>query len=279
EAVGQPAPRDLPGRSLLTASARDDAPGRSSYFEAMSGLLNRGAAPLTGILVDREKLIDLPILERYDLAADPGERVNLAGRAPDRDRTLVAALRDYHAAPPGGRVTETPEAIARLRALGYVSGSAPRKTRYTELDDPKRLVELDAQIHHAVEAAGQGRIAAAVQMYEHVIDARPDFAMAYRHLAFLHARQGRLGEAIDLLQRAVNRGRPDRAIVTDLGGYFAAAGRPAQAIQLLEPLAGDPDADADTLNALGIAYAQAGQKDAARRTFERVLQVNPTSSV
>jgi arylsulfatase A-like enzyme/Tfp pilus assembly protein PilF len=279
EAIGQTLPPDLPGRSLLTAAERRDTSGRASYFEAMSGLLNRGAAPLTGILVDRDKLIDLPILERYDLAADPGERVNLAGRAPDRDRALAASLRDYHAVSPGTRVAETPEAIARLRALGYVSGSAAPKPRYTELDDPKRLVELDAEVHRAMEAAGQGRIADAVRIYQHAIAVRPDFAMAYRHLAFLQARQGHLGDAIDLLQRAVGRGLADRAIVTDLAGYLADAGRSAQAIQLLEPLAGDPQADADTLNTLGIAYAQAGQKDAARRTFERVLRVNPTSSV
>src|SRR5262249_47470833 len=142
EAVAQPVPADLPGRALLTADQRRDASSRASYFEAMSGLLNRGAAPLTGVIVGREKFIDLRIQERYDLSADPGERVNLAGRAPDRDRSLVAVLRGFNAPPPGPRVVEAPQVLAQLRTLGYVSGSAPRKPAYTLADDPKQLVGL-----------------------------------------------------------------------------------------------------------------------------------------
>ena len=40
-----------------------------------------------------------------------------------------------------------------------------------------------------------------------------------------------------------------------------------------------PAADLDALNALGIAYAQTGRADAARAIFERVLTINPASSV
>src|SRR5262245_36664227 len=107
EAVGQPGPADLPGRSFLSAAERADGAKRPSYFEAMSGMLNRGTAPLAGVLVDREKFIDLPIPERYDLATDTGERVNLAGRAADRDRLMANVLRGYNAAPPGVRVAES----------------------------------------------------------------------------------------------------------------------------------------------------------------------------
>jgi arylsulfatase A-like enzyme len=42
EAVGQPVPSDLPGRSLLSASERRGSSPRPSYFEAMSSMLNRG---------------------------------------------------------------------------------------------------------------------------------------------------------------------------------------------------------------------------------------------
>src|SRR5262249_8033851 len=280
EAVGLPIPGELSGRSLLTAAERRDGSGRTSYFEAMSGVLNRGAAPLAGVLVDREKLIHLPPRERYDRAAEPGERVNLAGRAPDHDRALMQALAGYHAALPGGRVTETPDAVARLRTLGYLSGrGVSGKPRYTERDDPKRLVELETEVHGAVEAAGQGRLDDAVRMYQHALSVRPEFALASRHLAFLRARRGSLGGAIDVPQRAMGAGAGDPEIVTDLAGDVTDAGRPAQAIQLLEPLAADPLVGADTLNTLGIAYAQAGRKDAARQAFERGLAADPSSSI
>ncbi len=79
DAIGQPIPSDLPGRSLLSASARRDSSPRPSYFEAMSATLNRGWAPLSGVIADRDKFIDVPIVERYDLAADRAEAMNLAG--------------------------------------------------------------------------------------------------------------------------------------------------------------------------------------------------------
>src|SRR5581483_7207146 len=51
DAVGQPIPSDLPGRSLLPSQERTAAAApRPSYFEAMAGMLNRGWAPLTGVL-------------------------------------------------------------------------------------------------------------------------------------------------------------------------------------------------------------------------------------
>ena len=207
EATGQPALNDLPGRTLLpSAERRNGSSPRPSYFEAMSAMLNRGGAPLTGVLVDRDKFIELPIPERYDLAADSAERVNLAGRTVERDRTLAATLRAFDASPPGQRRAEDPEAVARLRALGYVSGSAPAKTRYTEADDPKQLVDLDRAVHDAVEAFGGGRGDEAVRIYQGILARRPDMTIAYRHVAFIEWQRGNARGAIDALERALKAG-------------------------------------------------------------------------
>jgi arylsulfatase A-like enzyme/Flp pilus assembly protein TadD len=272
-------PSDLPGHSLLAAVDRRSSAPRTSYFEAMAGMLNRGWAPLTGVLADREKYIDVPIAERYDLASDPGETQNLVGRSPDRDRTLVAALRGFNAALPGERRAESREATAQLQALGYVSGNAPVKAHYSEADDPKRLVDIDASVHRAVEAFTAGRAADAVAIYRQVVARRPDMAIAYRHLAFVEWERGNTAGAVDVLQRAVAAGVTNAGVVTQLGEYLAETGQAAKAIQLVQPLAGLPDPDPDTLNALGIAYARAGKSDEARRTFERALAVDPESSI
>jgi arylsulfatase A-like enzyme/Tfp pilus assembly protein PilF len=279
-AVGLPTPADLPGRTLLTAVERDTrAPSRPSYFEAMSATLNRGWAPLTGVIVEREKFIDLPMPERYDLAADPSEGTNLFGRSTERDRTLAAALRGFSAAAPGQRQVEDADAVARLRALGYLSGRAPTKPRYTEADDPKRLVDLDQTIHDAVTAFTAGRGADAVSLYERVIARRPDMAIAYRHLAFIDWQRGDAAGAIDVLRRAAKGGVSDPRMVGQLGGYLTETGHVAEGMRLLESVANGADADLDSLNALGIAYAQAGRADAARAIFERLLTVNPASSI
>jgi arylsulfatase A-like enzyme/Tfp pilus assembly protein PilF len=280
EATGNKPPSDLPGRSLLPATERRlSAQPRTSYFEAMGAMLNRGWAPLNGVLVDRDKFIDLPIVERYDLAADPGERVNLSGKAPERDRALAAALRGLNAAPPGERRAEAPEAAARLRALGYVSGGAPIKAQYADADDPKQLVDLDRAMHDAVEAFGARRFDDAVKIYRAIVARRPDMAIAYRHLAFVEWQRGNPAGAVDALQRAVKAGIAQTAVVAQLGGYLADTGRTAEAIALLEPLAANPAADPETLNALGIAYIRAGRRGEAERMFTRVLAINPDSSV
>jgi len=280
EAVGQTAPADLPGRSLLSRQERAaGAPKRATYFEAMSGMVNHGWAPLSGVVVDRDKFIDLPIAERYDLATDLAEHTNLEGTAPERDRMLAAALSAFKPSLPGQRVVEDPAAAARLRALGYVSGNAPAKARYTEADDPKQLVELDGAIHRAVQAVSDGRFTEAVDIYRQVIERRPGMAIAHRHLAFIAWQQGNAAGAIEVLRRAVERGVTDPRVLAQLGNYLANTGQIAEGIRMLEPLALDPAADADTLNALALAYVQAGRAADARRLFERLLGVMEGSNL
>jgi tetratricopeptide (TPR) repeat protein len=242
-------------------------------------MLNRGWAPLTGLVSGHEKYIDLPIAERYDLATDPGENSNLAGRSAERDRTLAAALRGFNASPPGRREAESADAAARLQALGYVSGQAAPKARYTEADDPKTLVELDRAIHEAVDAFGAGRAADAVRIYQGIIARRPDMSIAYRHLAYIERQRGNAAGAIDTLQRAIKAGVRDPRAVGQLGAYLTETGKPAEGIRLLESVSDTAPPDLDALNALGIAYAQTGRRDRARAIFERILAINPASSV
>ena len=278
DAVGQPVPDGLPGRTLLPRKEREagSAP-RTAYFEAMSGMLNNGWAPLAGVIVDRDKFIDLPIAERFDLAADPAERSNLYGRSPERDRTLAAALTAFAPALPGQRAAEDPAAAASLRALGYVSGGASPKAKYTEADDPKRLIDLDAAIHRALEAFSAGRMEESAQLYWQMIDRRPDMEIAYRHLAFIDYQRGHIDAAIDVLQRALAAGVTDPRVQALLGEYLSDAGQIAEGIRILEPLAADPAANADVLNALGVAYARASRPEDARRMFERLIEAMPGS--
>jgi Tfp pilus assembly protein PilF len=281
DAVGVAAPSGIPGRTFLPVfERRSAAAARPSYFEAMSALLNRGWAPLTGIVEGREKYVDLPIAELYDLRDDPAERSNLAGGGRERERTLAEELRAFGAPLPGARRAESAETLERLQALGYISGDAPTKTRYTESDDPKRLVDLDQAVHRGVELYGARRFDEAEAEYRYVIARRPDMAIAYRHLAFIEFERGKAADAVALLERAIGRGVKHGGVVSQLGTYLAETGHTAEAIRLLEPAARDSAAsDADTLNSLGIAYARGGRPADAREIFERVLAVDPRSSI
>src|SRR6185436_9662147 len=277
DAVSADVPSTLHGRSLLPGAPLPPDGDVSSYFEAMSAMLNRGWAPLQGALSGHEKYIDLPTPELYDLAEDPREETNLVDRRADRRRVLEARLQDFHAAPPGERFTESPEMAARLQALGYTSGSAPRKTKYTEDDDPKNLMALDQWIQQGIEAWQHGRHDEALQIYRRIIDRRPSMAIGYRNLAFLQWQNGQARDAIQTLERAFRAGAVEPAMTTQLGSYLADAGRPADAIALLEPLVAVERPDPDAVNALGIAYARADQPDRAASAFKRALDDNPAN--
>jgi choline-sulfatase len=278
DAVSVPVPASLHGRSLLPGAPVAADADVTSYFEAMSAMLNRGWAPLQGVVAGREKIVDLPRAELYDLAVDPKEESNLAERRGDRVRALSIRLRDFHAAPPGERVSEAPAVAATLQSLGYTSGSAPRKAAYTEADDPKTLVQLDQWIQQGIDAWQQNRRPEAMAIYRRVIEARPSMAIGYKNLAFLQWQSGEAKSAIATLERAFRAGATEPSMTPQLGTYLAEAGKPADAIALLEPLVAASPADPDALNALGVAYARTGRDDKAAAVFERAVRESPSNA-
>lgn len=276
DALGAPADGTMSGTSLMDVIATGAGETRPSYFEAMTAHLSRGWAPLRGVLVDRDKYIDLPIPETYDLRTDAPEQRNLATTDAARTQVLFNTLRTFNMAPPGQPGEESGAVLERLRALGYIGGSpAPPRQQYTEADDPKNLIDLDKLLHDAGDLYSRGRRDEAVAAFRAVIARRPDTADAYRYLAFVYWQTGRPREAIAILEEALARGLTQRDIRVKLGIYLAESGSAARAIPLLE---GMSDADSEVLNALGIAYGQSGRLADAMRTFERALTVDTTSA-
>ena len=267
-------PAGLPGRTLLTASNGEAAP-RPAYFEAMTAMLKRGWAPLMGVLSGREKYVDLPIDELYDLAADPKETANLTGSRRDRVQALTALLSQMKPELPGEQARESSQVRETLESLGYVSGSAPRKAKYTAEDDPKKLVDVDRLMMDGIQLHRDGRTDEAIAAYRQVLARRPDMGLAYRRLAYLLWEQGHVTEAIATLRRALAANGPDVDIDVRLGTYLAETGDLAEAIPMLERAVQADPQNTDGLNGLGIAYAHAGRDADALKTFNRILEQNP----
>lgn len=277
ESAGVPAGGALSGTSLRDVIAAGSGADRPSYFEAMTSTLTRGWAPLRGVLVGREKFIDLPIPELYDLAADPNEAQNVAASRGDRVQVLFNTLKGFNVAPPGRPREETPDTLERLRSLGYIGGgSATVREKYTEVDDPKRLIEIEQTMQRAAEARRTGRIGEAIAMYQGVIARRPDTEDAYRHLALVYWRAGQPRDAIATLESALKRGVTQREVRIKLGQYLTEAGEGRRAIELLETFAAD---DPDALIALGNAYVSTGRTRDAVRTFTHLLTIDPTNGL
>jgi len=282
DALAIGAPAGLPGHSLRTQRDRDDGRDRASYFEATSSMLDYGWAPLYGVLAGRQKYIDLPIPELYDIASDPQERHNLVGGPHAASDASAAALRArlaaFAASQPPARSAERSDVIERLQSLGYVAGSGSAKRHYTERDDPKRLVQIDRRMHRAVALESDGRLDDAMAEYRAVLAVRADTMAASRHLAFDYWRQGDVASAIATLRAAERAGAPTPGEQVQLGAYLNATGRIAEGLSTLEhAAASSPDVDA--LNALGLAYARAGRDADALAAFARALQDDPASAM
>lgn len=279
EAAGVPIPADLPGRSLLSPG---EGPGDGSasptftYFESLSSTLNRGWAPLTGILDGRLKFVDLPIPELYDLAADPLERKNLFAEQTDEARRLKRLLPE-EATRVKARSAADSEEARRLLALGYLSGGAARKAVYGPEDDPKRLVGLDGKIHRVVELFQRGQAARASALAAEIVRKRPSMAAGYELLSFLLHFQGRAAEAAGVLSEAIRRDLASEAMRVRLALIFSESGRPADALRVLAPLSAS--ADPDTRNAFGIALADAGRGDEAVAIFDGILRSDPDNAL
>jgi arylsulfatase A-like enzyme/Tfp pilus assembly protein PilF len=277
--LDMPAAANLPGHSLRTDADRRSATDRPSYFEAMSAMLDYGGAPLAGVLAGRDKYIRVPIPELYDLASDPAERRNLIDRpdAAARRRALEASLAAFAAAAPGAPRPEDADAAARLRSLGYLSPGAAPKGRYTEADDPKRLANVDRELHEAVALGEDGHLPEAIDRYKRVLAERPALTAAARHLAFAYWRLGDASHAISTLQAARPTASADVGLSVQLATYLAAAGRRKESLALLEEAA-RPGADLDALNALGLAYARDNRTADALGAFNRSLQLDPDNA-
>lgn len=278
DALGSTQPDGLPGRSLAGLRAAE-ADLRASYFEALTTSLGRGWAPLYGVLVGREKFIELPLPELYDLRRDAAEQTNLIDTKPDRRRLLEARLKDVGPTSPGQQQAENTETAARLRALGYTSGRARPSKVYTERDDPKRLVELDRAIHKGIEAFHAGRLDQAIGIYTALVAERPDMTTAALNLAFLQWETGAAKAAMATLRAVRAEAGPDPEVDARLGMYLGETGSVREALALLEPAAALPEPDLDVLNALGITWARSGQAGKALDVFQRVLALDPRNAM
>jgi choline-sulfatase len=281
DALALPVPRDLPGRSLLPLARGEQAAEADSYFEALSGQLNRGWAPLRGVLSGRTKYVDLPLPELFELRSDPGEARNLvASRARELDelRRRLAALRSADRGV--ARVREAADVRERLNALGYVAAPAVApEAVYGEDDDPKRLIALDALLQQVIGRHREGNLQAALEACRELVKRRPRMSLSLLHLAQLEREAGNLPGGIAALERALAANPRDTTALALLGSYLVQAGRARDAVRALAPEAAAAEPDPELLASLALAQARVGRVPEALKTLERARRADPQSAL
>jgi arylsulfatase A-like enzyme/Flp pilus assembly protein TadD len=273
DAVGLPAAKDLPGQSLVPASRKESAEG--NYFEALTTTFNRGWAPLRGILGGGQKYIDLPIQELYDLPSDPAEAKNLAGGTPDALRRLRKRLLELPN-PSNERGTVGAEEAAKLKSLGYLTGSAETKASYGPADDPKTLIGVDQTMHKVIELIEKQKWDDAIPIARTVAAEHPKMKMAYLQLAVLLQNNGDSEAALRVYEKASANGAGGESMDRRQALLLSEMGRPQQAVNVLLPHRESDDPE--TLNALGIALSDAGRASEALPVFQRATEIDPSGA-
>lgn len=270
--LGVPAPPRLPGRSLLAPLPKRPI---FSYFEALTTNLNRGWAPLYGILQGHEKYIDLPIPELYDLRTDPNEHHNIINASPGIAARLKKEIPAEALAPPRRNVKVSSDTLAKLRSLGYLSGQeeAPQRKKYTRADDPKVLVVLDQKIHRLIDLYSRGHYEEAVKVGREVVAERPNMAEGYDDLALALRELNRGDEAVALLRGAVKRGVKSEALDRQLGQTLDEMGHPEEALEVLSPYR--HTGTIETRLAFAVALSDVGKNSDARTELEEVMKNDP----
>jgi arylsulfatase A-like enzyme/Flp pilus assembly protein TadD len=269
--VASPAPSGLrrPGRSLLAPAATN---GADSYFEALSTTLNRGWAPLRGLIRGGKKFIALPLPEVYDLPRDPREATNRIDQERAAARGIFAALPKESAWPPR-REDLKPEDEARLLSLGYLSGAAGARDSYGPEDDPKRLIGLDNKIHEVIDLYMRGRIEESVRLARELVQARPSMSLGHSLLAQALLQGGRTQEALEVMLKARRQGSVTSSMLRQLGMTLCEVGRAGEAVEILKPLT--QAGDSESLNAYALALSDAGRQEEALEVLQRLLQADP----
>lgn len=268
--VDAPAPAGLrrPGRSLLGPPDAGD-----SYFESLSTTLNRGWAPLRGLLRGGTKFISLPLPEVYELPKDPREKDNRFDAEQAAAQRVFAALPRESAWPPR-REAPTSEDEARLRSLGYVAGSAGVRESYGPEDDPKRLIGLDQKVHDTIDLYMRGKLGDSVRLARELVKERPTMSLGHSLLAQALLQAGKTPEALDVMLKARAQGAISDSLLRQLGLTLSEVGRAGEAVDLLKPLAetlGDPE----SLDAYALALSEAGRQKEAYDILQRVIKSDP----
>lgn len=137
----------------------------AAYSETFYSFSSFGWSPLHALETSRYHYIDAPVPELYDVLADPAEKNDLASQqtatmAVLKDK-LQSVLRNNPFTPsaPGGSAL-SPDALEKLRALGYVAFRSPvsAEALAAGLPDPKSKLQEFNAILEATDAFHAGDV-------------------------------------------------------------------------------------------------------------------------
>jgi arylsulfatase A-like enzyme/cytochrome c-type biogenesis protein CcmH/NrfG len=304
--LGMPALDGADGISLTATLRGERQEIPPAYLETYQPWTSYGWSPLRAVRHDGWKWIAAPRPELYQLTSDPGEGRNVFHAEHTKVRELERVRRAVSAMPakaaPG---SADPEALAKLRSLGYVgAGASAAEPPMSGLRDPKEGARLRELLTTADLALRAGDAHASLRHFDAVLREDPEnrFALVRSGAALLatgdpSAAASRLelavrldperAEARALLADALLQSEQHESAVqhamelvrlqprgaanwVKLGTAFGMSRRVAEAVDAFERAVALEPNDPQWLARLAFAQHAAGRRDAAIASLQRL---------
>jgi tetratricopeptide (TPR) repeat protein len=237
-------------------------------------------APLRGIHTADWMYVRAPKPELYDLKNDPAELHNVIDAHPKEYRDLDKQLKLLIGN--NGTETVVSQQMdqqtaERLRSLGYLGGSSQQSASLDSTGaDPKDQVEILKLLHLAKDTpASEMSSSRRIELYREALEKDPSNPALYYALGDEYEKTGQNEANMQLCLDALHHGVAEPMILSRLGELYLSKGEAKQAIAYYEPAVQMDPTDIGTINGLGSAYSANGQLAEATVEFQRALAIEP----
>ena len=278
DVLGIAPPEFLQGVSLLPLMKGKQIKKRPIYFESLGPYYNQGWAPQWGFLEDKEKFIDSPLKEFYDLESDFDEQNNIVA-----DIDVAVYLKKLNEIKEKLSASQMPpdpqemdrEAQDKLRSLGYVVAPASSvKTTYGPEDDLKTLLPFQQKLDQAIILGDEGKMEESSKLLNEIIAVRKDFAQAYLYLYNILIAQGQKDKVTEILERGLSNNPENYYIISTFGIYLVREEQFDRGIDILQRALAQLDFDPEVWHYMGFAYSRKGEDQKALEYYNKSISLD-----
>ena len=232
---------------------------------------------LSALAGERWKLIQSSETELYDLSNDPAEQHNVAAEHSGVVQGMTTRVATIQSSAPAAPAAIAAEASERLRALGYVSGSATPAASDPRAPNPARVIDAWATFESALSHINAGRARDALPALKVLAEKFPNAPVFQTTYGRALKDAGRPAEAMAVYRKAVAHIR-DASLFHDLAVAARAAGDIGEAVKAEQAALALESNNPAALNGLGLLHAEAGRAKDAAASFERAATLDPSNA-
>jgi arylsulfatase A-like enzyme/Flp pilus assembly protein TadD len=264
----------MDGVDLVAPSAARDVYAETVYPRAA------GWSPLHALVEDRWKLIASSEAELYDVVADPAEQTNVAGARPEIVRAMQSKLDQLKAAAgdSASPATVSPEAAARLRALGYVAAAPSPPASDAGSPNPALHVASWNGFEAALSDLASGRAASAAAALGSLAARHPGAPVFQTTYARALLESGAPRRALAQYRKAAALWPTDASLLHDLAVAAREAGAQDEAMKAERAALALDDRHPAAHNGIGLLAVERERWREAVEAFTRATELDPTNA-